>query len=147
MFELVQVPVQVLFSFDLFYSLYLLVCRILPLGLLCDRLLCLLAVALAFLPASSVTLLRVPPTCWVRGSLCSTPAVVVLPTLSNIELLSIGLPRRLPRQLPVLSAALLSRRYVVELPRLSTRRSPGRAIRVPLSGRVQGHPISPPRRF
>jgi hypothetical protein len=80
---------QVLFSFDLFYSLYLLVCRILPLGLLCDRLLCLWAVTLAFLLASSVTLLRVPPTCWVRGSLCSTPAAVVLTTLSNIELLSI----------------------------------------------------------
>ena len=44
---------QVLFSFDLFYSLYLLVCRILPLGLLCDRLLCLWAVTLAFLLASS----------------------------------------------------------------------------------------------
>ena len=81
---------QVLFSFDLFYSLYLLVCRILPLGLLCDRLLCLRVVALVFLSVSPVTPLRVPPTtCWVRGSLCSTPAAVVLTTLSNIELLSI----------------------------------------------------------
>ena len=123
MFELAKVPVQVLFSFGLFYSLCLLVCRILPLGLLCDRLLCLWAVALAFLLAPSVTLLRVPPTCWVRGGLCSTPvAVVVFGLLS--ELLSICLPRRLPRQLPVLSAALLSRRLVVELPRLLTRRSP-----------------------
>ena len=89
MFELVQIPVQVLVSLGFFFGLYLLVCRILPLGLLCDRLLCLWAVTLAFLLASSVTLLRVPPTCWVRGSLCSTPAAVVLTTLSNIELLSI----------------------------------------------------------
>ena len=147
MFELAQVPVQVLVSLGLFYSLYLLVRRILPLRLLCDRLLCLLAVALAILLASPVTLLRVPPTCWVRGSLSSTPAAVVLTTLSSIELLAICLPLRLPRRLPVLSAALLSRRLVVELPRLLTRRSPSRAIRVPLSGRVQGHPISPPRRF
>jgi len=88
-FEFVQVPVQVLVSLGLFYSLYLLVCRILPLGHLCDRLLCLWAVALAILLASPVTLLRVPPTCWVRGSLSSTPAAVVLTTLSNIELLSI----------------------------------------------------------
>ena len=136
MFELAQVPVQVLVSLDLLYSLNLLVCHILPLGLLCDRLLCLWAVALAILLASPVTLLRVPPTCWVRGSLSSNPAAVVLTTLSNIELLSICLPRRLPRQLLVLSAALLSRRLVVELPRLSTRWSPSLAIRVPLSGRV-----------
>ena len=124
MFELPEVPVQVLFSYDLFFSLYLLVCRILPLGLLCDRLLCLWAVALAILLASPVTLLRVPPTCWVRGSLCSTPAAIVLTTLSNIELLSICLPRWLPGQLPVLSAALLSRRLVVGLPRLLSKRSP-----------------------
>ena len=124
MFELVQVPVQVLVSLGLFFGLNLLVCRILPVGLLCNRLLCFWTVALAFLLASSVTLFRVPPTCWMGGSLSSTPAVVVLSTLSNIELLSICLPRRLPRQLPVLSAALLSRRLVVELPGLLTRRSP-----------------------
>jgi hypothetical protein len=52
-------------------------------------------------------------------------AAVVLTILSSIELLSICLPRRLPRQLLVLSAALLSRRLVVEFPRLLTRRSPG----------------------
>ena len=121
MFEFVQVPVQVLVSLGLFYSLYLLVCRILPLGLLCDRLLCLWAVALAILLASPVTLLRVPPTCWVRGSLSSTPAAVVLTTLSNIELQSICLPRWLPRLLLVLFAALLSRRLVVELPKLLVR--------------------------
>jgi hypothetical protein len=146
-FELAQVPVQVLVSLGLFYSLYLLVRRILPLGLLCDRLLCLWVVALAFLLVPPVTLLRVPPTCRVRESLSSTPAAVVLTTLSTIELLSICLSRWLPRLLLDLFAALLSRRLVVELPRLSTRRSPCRAIRVPLSGRVQGHPISPPRRF
>ena len=112
MFELAQVPMQVLVSLGLFFSLYLLVCRILPLGLLCDRLLCLLAVALAFLLASSVTLLRVPPTCWVRGSLCSTPAAVVLTTLSNIELLAICLPRRLNRLYFMLLSMLLSRRIV-----------------------------------
>ena len=124
MFELAQVPLQVLVSLGLFFSLYLLVCRILPLGLLCDRLLCLLAVALAFLLASSVTRLRVPPTCWLRESLSSTLVAVLLSSWSNIELLAIYLPRRLLRQLPVLSAALLSRRLVVELPRLLTRRSP-----------------------
>jgi len=123
-FELAQVPVQVLVFLGLFLSLNLLGRRILPLGHLCDGLLCLLSVALAFLLASSVTLLRVPPTCWVRGNLSSTPAAVVLTTLSNIELLSICLPRRLPRQLLVISAALLSRRLVVELPRLLAKRSP-----------------------
>ena len=105
MFELAKVPVQVLFSFDLFCSLYSLVCRILPLGLLCDRLLCLLAVALAFLLASSVTLLRVSPTCWLRESLSSTPSVV-LRTLSNVELIA----RRLPMRLNRLLFMLLSRR-------------------------------------
>jgi hypothetical protein len=128
-FELVQVPVQVLVSLGLFFGRYLLVRRILPLGQLCDRLLCLWAVTLAFLLASSVTLFRVPPTCWMGGSLSSTPAVVVLSTLSNIGLLSICLPRRLPRQLPVLSAALLSRRLVVELPRLLDRQLPCSPIR------------------
>ena len=121
MFELAKVPKQVLFSFDLFYSLYLLVCRILPLGLLCDRLLCFWAVALAILLAPTVTLLRVPPTCWVRGSLSSTPAAVVLTTLSYSGLLTVCLPRRLSKSQPVLSAALLSRRLVVELPRLLVR--------------------------
>ena len=61
MFELVQVPVQVLVSLGLFFGLYLLIRRILPLGLLCDRLLCLWAVALAFLLASPVTLLEYLP--------------------------------------------------------------------------------------
>ena len=103
---------QVLSSLDLFYSLYLLVCRILPLGLLCDRLLCLWAVALAVLLASPVTLVRVPPTCWLRESLSSTPAVVVLTTLTNIELLSICLPRRLNMLLFMLLSMLLSRRIV-----------------------------------
>jgi len=112
MFELAKVPVQVLFSFDLFYCLYLLVCRILPLGLLCDRLLCLWAVALAILLASPVTLLRVPPTCWVRGSLSSTPVAAFLSTLSKIELLAICLPRRLNRLLFMLLSMLLSRRIV-----------------------------------
>ena len=88
MFELAKVPVQVLFSFDLFLSLYLLVRRILPLGLMCDKLLYLWAVALVLLPASSVTRLRVPPTCWVRESLSSTLVVVVLSTLSTIRLLT-----------------------------------------------------------
>ena len=112
MFELAKVPVQVLFSFDLFYSLYLLVRRILPLGLLCDRLLCLWAVALAVLLASPVILVRVPPTCWLRESLSSTLAAVLLPSWSNIELLAICLPRRLTRLLFMLLSMLLSRRIV-----------------------------------
>ena len=125
MFELVQIPVQVLVSLGLFFGLYLLVRRILPLGLLCDRLLCLRAAALAFLLTSPVTPLRVPPTCWLGESLSSTPVVVVvLPTLSNIGLLTGRLPKRLTRRQPVLSAALLSRRLVVESPRLLSRRSP-----------------------
>ena len=104
---------QVLSSFDLFYSLYLLVCRILPLGLLCDRLLCLWAVALAVLLASPVTLVRVPPTCWLRESLSSTLVAVLLPSWSNIELLAICLPRRLNRLLFMLLSMLLSRRIVM----------------------------------
>ena len=100
MFELAKVPVQVLFSFGLFYSLCLLVCRILPLGLLCDRLLCLWAVALALLLASPVTLVRVPPTCWLRESLSSTLVAVLLPSWSNIELVAICLPRRLTQYQP-----------------------------------------------
>ena len=125
MFELVQIPVQVLVSLGLFYGLYLLVRRILQLGLLCDRLLCLRVVALAFLPVYPVTPLRVPPTCWLGESLSSTPVVVVvLTTLSNIGLLTGRLPKRLTRRQPVLSAALLSRRLVVESPRLLSRRSP-----------------------
>ena len=103
---------QVLFSFDLFYSLYLLVCRILPLGLLCDRLLCLWAVALAFLFAPSVTLLRVPPTCRVRESLSSTPVAVFLSTWSNVELQAICLPGWLNRLLFMLLSMLLSRRII-----------------------------------
>ena len=81
---------QVLAAFALFFSLYLLVSRILPLGLLCDNLLCLWAVALVLLLASSVIPLRVPPTCWVRESLCSTPVAVGV-----VELLTKRLPRRL----------------------------------------------------
>ena len=124
MFELAYVPVQVLVAFDLFFSLYLLVCRLLPLGLLCDRLLCLWAVVLAFLLASSVTPLRVPPTCWLRESLRSTQVAVLRSTWSNIGLLTGRLPKRLTRRQPVLSAALLSWRLVVELPRLLPRQSP-----------------------
>ena len=125
MFELVQIPVQVLVSLGLFFGLYLLVRRILPLGLLCDMLLCLRAVALAFLLASPVTPLRVPPTCWLGESLSSTPVVVaVLTTLSNIGLLTGQLPNLLTRRQPVLSAVLLSRRLIVEFPRLLSRRSP-----------------------
>ena len=125
MFALVQIPVQVLVSLDLFFGLYLPVRRILPLGLLCDRLICLRAVALAFLLASPVTPLRVPPTCWLGERLSSTPVfVAVLPTWSNIGLLTGRLPKRLARRQPVLSAALLSRRLVVESPRLLSRRSP-----------------------
>ena len=129
MFELVQVPVQVLVSLGLFFSLYLPVRRILPLGLLCDWLLCLWAVALALLLASSVTPLRVPLTCWLRESLSSTLVAVLLTSWSNIGLLTGQLPMRLPRQLPVLSAALLSRRLVVELPRLLARQLPCSPIR------------------
>jgi hypothetical protein len=115
MFELAKVPVQVLFSFDLFYSLYLLVRRILPLGLLCDRLLCLWAVALAVLLASPVTLVRVPPTCWLRESLSSTLVAVLLPSWSRwltrllFMLLSILLSRRIIRLLSKLLFRLLSR--------------------------------------
>ena len=129
MFELVQIPVQVLVALGLFYGLYLLVRRILPLGLLCDRLLCLWAVALAFLLASPVPPLRVPPICWLRESLGSTLVAVLLTSWSNIGLLTGQLPMRLPRQLPVLSAALLSRRLVVELPRLLARQLPCSPIR------------------
>ena len=128
MFELAKVPVQVLFSFDLFYSLYLLVCRILPLGLLCDRLLCLWAVALAFLLASSVTLLRVSPTCWVRGSLCSTPSVV-LRTLSNVELIARRLPMRLNRLLFMLLSRRIARLLSELLFRLLSRQLPCCPIR------------------
>ena len=109
MFELVQVPVQVLVSLGLFYSLYLLVRRILPLGLLCDRLLCLWVVALAFLLVPPVTLLRVPPTCRVRESLSSTTIAVFLSTWSNVELLSMLLSRRIVRLLSELLFRLLSR--------------------------------------
>ena len=116
---------QVLVSLGLFFGLYLLVRRILPLGLLCDKLLCLRAVGFSFLLASPVTPLRVPPTCRLGESLSSTPVVVaVLPTLSNIGLLTGRLPKRLTKRHPVLSAALLSRRLVVESPRLLSRRSP-----------------------
>ena len=77
MFELAQVPVQVLVSLGLFFSLYLLVCRILPLGLLCDRLLCLWAVALAVLLASPVTLVRV------NTSPVMLPVHILIPVLSR----------------------------------------------------------------
>ena len=107
---------QVLVAFDLFFSLYLLVRRILPLGLLCDNLLCLWAVALAFLLASSVTRLRVPPTCWVRESLSSTLEVVVLSTLSNVGLLTMLLSELLSRLLTRRMTGLLSELLSRQLP-------------------------------
>ena len=88
---------HVVVTFGLFITLHLLACRILPLGLLCEKLLCLCAVALVPLPATPVTPLRVSPICWMRESLSSTPAVV-LPTLSNVVLEA----RRIPRLFPVL---------------------------------------------
>ena len=94
-----------LLPFGLFLHLYLLVCRLLPLGLLRDKLLRLCAVALAPLPATSVTLPRVPPLCRRRESLSSTPAIV-LSTLST--LLSRLLPELLSRLLYELLSRLLS---------------------------------------
>ena len=98
-----------LIPFGLFIHLYLLACRLLPLGLLRDKLLRYCAVALARLPATSVTLPRVPPLYRRRESLGSTPAAV-LSTLSVLlsrllsemlsRLLSELLVRLLPRQLP-----------------------------------------------
>ena len=119
---------QVWFSFSLFIHLYLLACRILPLGLLCDKLLCLCAVALVPLPATSVTPLRVSPICWMRESLSSTPAVV-LPTLSNVELVTRRLPMRLNRLLSKLLLRLLTRRIPRLLPVLLVRYSPCHPIR------------------
>ena len=107
-----------LVSLGLFFSLYLLVCRILPLGLLCDRLLCLWAVALAVLLASPVTLVRVPPTCWLRESLSSTLVAVLLPSWSRwltrllFMLLSMLLPRRIVMLSFMLLSILLSRRII-----------------------------------
>ena len=134
---------QVLVSFGLFFSLYLLVCRILPLGLLCDKLLCLCAIALVPLPATSVTPLRVSPICWMRESLSSTPAVV-LPTLSNVVLITRQLPMRLSRLLSMLLPRLLSRRMTRLLSelllRLLTRRIP-KLLPVLLVRRSPCHPI------
>ena len=91
---------QVLFAFGLFIHLYLLTFRLLPLGLLRDKLLRFCAVALDPLPATSVTLLRVPPLYRRRESLSSTPAAV-LSTLSVLlsRMLSELLLRLLSRQL------------------------------------------------
>jgi hypothetical protein len=117
-FELVQVPVQVLVSLGLFVGRYLLVRRILPLGLLCDRLLCLWAVALAVLLASPVTLVRVPPTCWLRESLSSTLVAVLLSSWSRwltrllFMLLSMLLSRRIVMLSFMLLSILLSRRII-----------------------------------
>ena len=104
-----EVKVLELLPFGLFLHLYLLACRLLPLGLLRDKLLRLCAVVLAPLPATSVTLLRVPPLYRRRESLSSTPAAVIS-TLSVLlsrllsellpRLLSELLVRLLPRQLP-----------------------------------------------
>ena len=76
------------FSHGLILCLCLLVSCILPLGLLRGELLCLLVVALVPLVplrATSVTPLRVPPTCCLGGSLCSTLAVFESP-LSSVRL-------------------------------------------------------------
>ena len=86
-----------LLPFGLLIHLYLLACRLLPLGLLRDKLLRLCVVVLAPLSATSVTLLRVPPLYLRRESLSSTPAVV-LPTLSHVLLEA----RRIPGLVPVL---------------------------------------------
>ena len=103
-----------LLPFGLFIHLYLLACRLLPLGLLRDKLLRLCAVALAPLPATSVTLLRVPPLYRRRESLSSTPAAVISTLyvlLSRLlsELLSRLLTELLPRQLSELLIRLLPR--------------------------------------
>ena len=78
-----------LLPFGLFIHLYLLSCRLLLLGLLRDKLFRLCAVTLAPLPATSVTLLRVPPLYLRRESLSSTPAAVLFT-------LSVLLSRQLP---------------------------------------------------
>ena len=88
--ESVQVPSWVRFSHGLILCLCLLVSRLLPLGLLRGELLCLLVAALVPLVplrASSVTPLRVPPTCCLGGSLRSTLAVFVV-HLSEVMLVT-----------------------------------------------------------
>ena len=99
-----------LLPFGLFLHLYLLACRLLPLGLLRDKLLRLCAVALAPLPATSVTLLRVPPLYRRRESLSSTPAAV-------ISTLSVLLSRLLSELLSDLLSRLLSELLIWLLPR------------------------------
>jgi hypothetical protein len=87
-FESVQVPSWVRVSHGHILCLCLLVGCILPLGLLRGELLCLLVVALVPLVplrATTVTPLRVPPTCCLGGSLCSTLAVFGSP-LSSVRL-------------------------------------------------------------
>ena len=96
-----------LLPFGLFIHLYLLTCRLLPLGLLRDKLLRLCAVALAPLPATSVTLIRVPPLYRRRESLSSTLSMLLSRQLS--ELLSRLLSELLSRLLSELLLGLLSK--------------------------------------
>ena len=96
-----------LLPFGLFIHLYLFACRLLPLGLLRDKLLRLCLVALAPLSATSVTLLRVPPLYRRRESLSSTPAAV-LSAQSDVVLVARLLPMLLSRLLSELLSRLLS---------------------------------------
>ena len=138
--------------------LCLLVGCILPLGLLRGELFCLLVAALiplVPLRATTVTPFRVPPTCCLGGSLCSTLAVFVA-LRSSVRLLSTISGLRLSSKVSfTLSGCRL---YAKLLP--STRGAPGHPIgplvrrtpqlghpivRGPLAGRLPGHPIEPPQ--
>ena len=174
-FESVQVPTWVRFSHVFILCLCLLVSCILPLGLLRGELLCLLVAALVPLVplrATSVTPLRVPPTCCLGGSLCSTLAVFVV-HLSEVMLVTRPLStlsgcRLHPKVFFTLFGHRLRPKVLSTLfghrlpPKLlsGTRGTPGHPIGPlvkrtpqpghpivggPLAGRLPGHPIEPPQ--
>ena len=150
------------FSHVLIFCLCLLVSRILPLGLLRGELLCLLVAALVPLVplrATPVTPLRVPPTCCLGGSICSTLAVFVF-HLSEVMLVTRPLSN-LPGCRLHLKVFLTHYGHRLPPKLLSgTRGTPGHPIGPlvertpqpghpivggPLAGRLPGHPIEPPQ--
>ena len=145
-----QVPPKVWVSFDLLNRLCLSACRFLPLGLLCGQLLCWLVVPLASPCAIVVTLLRVPPTCLVGGSLCSTSAVAIS-TLSGVRSFPILVPMliyflvgMLLSLIGMLLTFLVGMLLTFLVGMLGTGRIQGYRIRPPVPRRIQGYPIRPP---